>query len=155
MSLLGLFCVAYHSSVTKVTTLPGRTLAKYYTTATNELNLQPSIIPFRQHQETLGQLQLVKNIRIFAPYLSHHLCNIENNETYNKYKWKTLEKSAMANALYWIDKNPASITAQDLIVLSFLVKTRSPVQCRRFLQYRIKNKMVNIYYMHYIHTQED
>ncbi|GAA5806911.1 hypothetical protein MFLAVUS_000259 [Mucor flavus] len=127
MSFLGLFCVAYHSSVTKVTTLPGHIVAKYYTTTTKELNLQPNIIPFHQHQGIFHQLQLVKNIRIFASYLSHHLYNIENNETYNKYKWRTLEKSVMTNASNWIDKKPASITARDLIVLSFLMKTRSLV----------------------------
>ncbi|KAG2233460.1 hypothetical protein INT48_008866 [Thamnidium elegans] len=154
MSLLALFCVAYHSSATKVTTIPTCTLAaRYYTTTTsNELNLKPSIldsiIPFRQQEKIINPInqlhetnKLIKNIHIFAPYLSHHLYDIENNETYNKYKWNPLEKNAMANALNWINKKPTSITTQDLIILSFLVKTRSPVQCRRFLQYRIKNKM--------------
>ncbi|GAA5797064.1 hypothetical protein HPULCUR_002442 [Helicostylum pulchrum] len=149
---MSFFCIAYHSSVTKVTIFPALA-SRYYYSTTKELKSHPTtsildnIIPFRQqdtspfNQWHETDRQLIKNIQIFAPYLSYHLYDIENNEIYNKYKWKTPEKNAMANALSWMDKKPASITTQDLVVLSFLVKTRSPVQCRRFLQYRIKNKM--------------
>lgn len=92
---------------------------------------------------TINELrQLFDALVKLEPYFKHW--TESQNIKYNKYRWKAEEKDAISRGLKQMNKKPQEITEEDIVRLSMFVRTRSPMQCRRFLDYRIKNKTVII-----------
>lgn len=75
-------------------------------------------------------------------YKAINMKPLENN--LNKYRWGPDEKFRMSLALKVLQKEPKEIKGKDLDTLANIVQTRTPQQCRSFLEYRIRIGMVSV-----------
>lgn len=95
--------------------------------------------------KSLSQIELKALIYatgVLEPYFSYLIKN--HLVVHNKYRWNANEKAKMSESLMWMNKTPKEIIEEDLAGLSLYIKTRDPIQCRRFLDYRIKMGMVSV-----------